>query len=257
MNTLNVAICEDRRADTRRLMGIIRKAPFNASITTYVQARDFVRAYTPGIYDLVFMDIFMAEPDAEGEPDAPETPCGIEAVAALRRVDPLVPVVFTTNSTDFALDGYRLNVSQYLTKPVQAEAVYDVLAHAHEAKLKRPGLQVRVSRKDVTVCPDQLVFAEQSGHYFTLTMVDGRTLRVRGRLDQLEEKLANPQFLRCHHSYLVNLALVQDIDSDTMSVALYGGNTAFIRRGWLSRTRTAWEDWMFAMARKKDAADES
>lgn len=247
MNTLNIAICEDSLTDMRRLMGIIRKAPFETSITTFVHTRDFTQAYIPGIYDLVFMDIFIAEPDAE------EVPRGVEAVAALRRVDPIVPVAFITNSTDFALDGYRLGVNHYLTKPVQSQAVRDAIALARESKLNRPGLSVRVDRKDVTVCPDQLVFAEQKGHYFMLTMVDGRLLRVRGRLDQLEAQLDSHQFLRCHHSYLINLALVQYIDADTMSASLYGGSTAFIRRGWLTRTRTAWENWLFAMTRKKDA----
>jgi DNA-binding LytR/AlgR family response regulator len=246
VDTINVAICEDSPRDARRLEDLIARSAFEAPTTTFSRTDDFVRSYVPGLFDLVLMDIYMAGAGGEERPD------GLGAVAAVRRVDPSVPVAFTTNSTDHALDGYRLDVGQYLLKPVQPDAVAAVLERAREAKRARPGITVRTGRRDVTVCPDQLVMAEQGGHYYTLVMADGRRLRVRGRLDQLEALLANPRFLRCHHSYLVNLAFVRDVDADTMTVALFGGCTAFVRRGWLTRTRAAWEDWLFEMAERKD-----
>lgn len=48
---------------------------------------------------------------------------------------------------------------------------------------------MRSGREEVTICPDQLLFAEQQGHYHMLNMVDGRQIRVRGRLNDLEKLL--------------------------------------------------------------------
>ena len=58
-------------------------------------------------------------------------------------------------------------------------------------------------------------------------------------------------FFRCHHSCLINLSFVNGIDSTTMTASLFGGKRALIRRGWLVRTRTAWENRLFEFARAK------
>lgn len=82
-------------------------------------------------------------------------------------------------------------------------------------------------------------------------MVDGRQIRVRGRLNDLEEALDGQAFFRCHHSFLIDLSFVNEIDSATMTASLYGGKRALIRRGWLVRTRSAWENRLFELTRAK------
>ncbi len=245
MDKLNVAVCEDCDLDALHIKEMLEQAPFNTDVTMFSRTDDFLSTFAPGLYDLVLMDIYLVDGDKEYA-------AGVSAVEVLRRVDPTVPVAFTTTSLDHALDGYRLNVARYLIKPVNRGPVEEVLQIALDAKHNRPGITIRSERKDITVSPDQLLYAEQDGHYYTVHMFDGRSYRVRGKLNDLEEQLGSDKFFRCHQSYLVNLAFVQGVDSDDMSVILYGGARAFIRRNWLTRTRTAWEDWLFEMTRKRD-----
>lgn len=143
---------------------------------------------------------------------------------------------------DHALESYRVQANLHLLKPISSTDVSTALEMAHALKVARTGLSVRSGGEEITICPDQLLFAEQQGHYYMLNMVDGRQIRVRGRLNELEESLDRRAFFRCHHSYLINLSFVSNIDSITMPATLYGGQSALIRRGWLIRTRTAWEN---------------
>lgn len=48
----------------------------------------------------------------------------------LRRIDPQVPVAFTTSSSDHALESYRVQANQYLLKPISASDVNAVLEMA-------------------------------------------------------------------------------------------------------------------------------
>ena len=58
MQPLNIAICEDNANDAQTLSGLITGSGVSASIFVYENTRDFLAAYQPGFFQLVFLDIY-------------------------------------------------------------------------------------------------------------------------------------------------------------------------------------------------------
>ena len=115
MNTLNVAICEDNRLELTYLLNIINESTIPTTCTTFNSGEDFIKDYEVGVYDLIYMDIYM------------KGMTGIDTIKTIREVDPNVLVAFTTTSLDFTLESYRLDAIKYIEKPVSKKAVTDLL----------------------------------------------------------------------------------------------------------------------------------
>ena len=71
-------------------------------------------------------------------------------------------------------------------------------------------------------------------------------------LDELEPQLADFPFFRSHKSYLANLSYVTGIDRELLVFHMKDGQNVYIRRDRLKKAKDAWEDWLFAQARKED-----
>lgn len=245
MEGLLVAICDDSTTDEDRIKEFVDASPVPSRSALYTNTADFMEDFVPGLYDLVLMDIYMRNPD--GTEDAR----GVEAVTAIRAIDPTVPIAFTTTSTEFALEGYRLGVNSYLEKPVRREDVDALMRAALEAKAAEPGVTLRANGVDQRVPARQVVYAEQAGHNVTVHLVGGREVVGRARLADLEAQLDPQVFVRCHKSYLANLTFVEAVDEDLMVLRMRWGGVVHVRRSDVVRTRRAWEDRMFKLAQAR------
>ena len=87
------------------------------------------------------------------------------------------------------------------------------------------------------------MYAEQKGHYVTLYLTDHTSVRTADKLDCMQVQLAEPDFLRCHKSYLVNLAHAKTIDSELSAFVMENGDCVYIRRESLSASKKAFEDY--------------
>lgn len=241
MVQLNIAVCEDDRADRERLCGMIAASAVPAGTAAFESGEAFLSAYQPELFDLIFMDIYLSGLD------------GVEAVRRVRELEKDVPVAFTTTSKDHALDGYRLEVARYIEKPVSQRAVDDMLALALSKKAERTGAVIVLGQKTPLRLPiPQLRYAEQKGHYLMLHLTGGRVMQKKGKLDDLAPQLGDYPFFRCHKSYLANLSFVTGIDRERMMFQMRGGGNVYIRREDFWKARSAWEDWLYAAARRKD-----
>ena len=92
---------------------------------------------------------------------------GVDTVRSIREIDANVIIAFTTSSTEFALEGYRLDVFKYLEKPVQAKDVYEVLAFTQMKQANRPKIKFKSGRQECSVALSDILYAEQKGHYVT------------------------------------------------------------------------------------------
>lgn len=242
MEQLLIAVCEDDRADCEQLCGLIAASGIPASVTVFERGEDFLSAWQPGRFDLVFMDIYLDRLD------------GVEAVRQIRALDGELPVAFTTSSPDFALDGYRLNVAKYIEKPPVPEQVNEMLALARSKKAQQHTVLLG-RRNPIRIPVLRLRYVEQQEHHLLFYLAGGSTMKRTGKLDGLAPLLARYPFFRCHKSYLVNLSFVQGIDKEQMVFQMREGGSVYIRRELFYKARSEWENWLFSAARTKGAIE--
>ena len=242
MEQLRIAVCEDDRADRERLCALIDAGGVPASVAVFETGEDFLSAYQPDRFDLIFMDIYLDGMD------------GVEVVRRVRELGGDVPVAFTTASKDFALESYRLDVKKYIEKddPAAQRMVSEMLSLARDRRTERDRDVILFGRRNPLCVPAaRLRYVEQQEHNLIFCLTGGETMKRKGRLDELAPLLADRPFFRCHKSYLVNLSFVQGIDREQMVFQMREGGSAYIRRELFYKARSAWENWLFSAARRK------
>lgn len=61
---------------------------------------------------------------------------------------------------------------------------------------------------------DEILYLESDRHTVTLHMLDGSVLETAEKLGNLEKKIEDPRFLRCHQSFLVNMDHITDVEEE-------------------------------------------
>ncbi len=225
---LQIAICEDTATDMEHLLSHIETSGICCQCHSFESGEDFLKSFHTGKYDLIFMDIYMAGIR------------GIETVKAIRETDTNVPIAFTTTSLDHALDSYRLGVLKYLEKPVDSTSVRETLELALMTRKSRPTLSITLTGGIEENIPlDNILYFEQQRHVIDVHLTDCvLTTSQSIKMDQLEDDLPSPPFLRCHRSFLVNLNYVHKADSEKYAFIMKNGDRADIRRGEFANCKT-------------------
>lgn len=237
MQPLKIAVCEDERFEYELLVYILEQGTLPYSCDYYSDPSELLSTFYTGKYDLIFMDIYMNDMD------------GLTCVRQLRRMDLFIPIAFTTTSQEHALDSYRLHVQRYLLKPLQASEIQEVCELAILQRDNRPALFFKSNGQLYRIPYDTIAFAEQQKHTILLHLTDQQVLTRSGKLDELEEDLPNQQFLRCHKSYLVNLAQVTKIDKELFIFHVGIEDTVHIKRDYIRIAAQQLDKYRFEQTR--------
>ena len=196
----------------------------------------FAECETVG-FDLIFLDVYL-----DGE-------TGIEVAERLRRENQPGLVVFTTVSSEHAVDGFRLRAFHYLTKPCAPDAVASVLDEA----IARLGddetvLRIRNGAATANVPLSQVRYVTTDGHYLLVATANG-TLRWRQSFKRLAELVAPyRQFYVCSRSDLVNLDHAEDFTEDGCFLMDDGAKMP-VRKASHAEARSRYFDRLFAHVR--------
>lgn len=136
---------------------------------------------------------------------------GIEAAEELRRVGEKIPIVFVSSTAEYAMDGYRVHALRYLKKPVEYERLREALLEAYHLSLNSSGfLKIQVADKLYNLPFEQIEYLESQGRDTNIVTTD-ETICVHMKFSDMEQQLPADSFLRCHRSYIINLAHVKDL----------------------------------------------
>ncbi len=140
-------------------------------------------------------------------------------------------VIFTTAYTEYALEGYDLNVVDYLLKPIPLErflrAVDKVFAfYKMNAPLAKsdPGmatketfLYFRMDRKMVKVNAGDIFWIESQKDYIRVVLKD-REIISKQKISTVNELLPDNKFVRIHRSYIVSIDKIDSYLHDTVEI---------------------------------------
>ncbi|HVX52790.1 MAG TPA: LytTR family DNA-binding domain-containing protein [Chitinophagaceae bacterium] len=142
-------------------------------------------------------------------------------------------IIITTAFTEYAMQGYELDVVDYLLKPVQFErflkAVNKVLRNAgihiqeqpllQDSKNSRtePYLYFRTDRKMVKVMLDDILYVEGMKNYIKIFTVPGVVI-TKTSMNAIEAMLPAELFIRVHRSYIVSKHKIKSVTGDTVEL---------------------------------------
>ncbi len=194
---MQFGICDDSVSDRRILDRMVRSSlarkGLKANISDFANARMLLGAFSPGAFDVLFLDIYMPGID------------GIRAAEAIRAKDKDILLVFTTASADHAIESYAVHAAGYLLKPFSARQLDETIDWCIENQMENSlSITVTSNREAVSIAHKDILYVEVFRNSCVIHAFSGPITTNRG-LTEIERELGDA-FLRCHRCYLVNMA---------------------------------------------------
>lgn len=144
-------------------------------------------------------------------------------------------VIITTAYREFAIDGFELNVKDYLLKPISFErfltAISKVISNqktVNEPSRKAPEYTYfKSGKKNVRVCFTDILYIEGLSNYVKIHTLNGVIVTYK-KLSDLATDLPYDDFIRIHRSYIVARSKITSYANDSLEIGkqqLSIGNT--------------------------------
>ncbi len=161
--------------------------------------------------DLIFLDINLPE---------------MSGVSFLRSLIHPPMVIFTTAYPQYAIEGFDLEIVDFLLKPFSFERFSKAVNKAKERfSLKvLPTAPARISVKSdrsiYQIGIEDILFVEACGDYVTIKCTD-KKLVVHGTLKSWEDKLKGFSFHKVHRTALVNIQKIDHIEGNLVHIGTH------------------------------------
>jgi len=179
-------------------------------------AVEAIRFLHDNTIDILFLDIHMPQ---------------LKGTDLLKVLKPAPKVILTTAYPDYALEGYELDVIDYLLKPIQynrflkavqktiqlKSAFLEPVADIQVKSQKEPFAYFRVDRKMVKVIFDEIFYVESMKDYIKVVTTKG-TLVTKQSISSVEAMLPDTQFIRTHRSFIVSLNKIKSYTSELIDL---------------------------------------
>jgi two-component system response regulator LytT len=220
---LNCITIDDEPPALALLENYIGKTPFIKLLSSFSNAADALIFLNDNAVDLIFLDVQMPEFN------------GLEfaRIIAGKHTNFSAKIIFTTAFDNFAIEGYRLDVLDYLLKPYTYEDFFRAANKALEmitltrkgskAQNRRPEeeqyLYLKVEHQIVKASVNDILFVEGLKDYAKIHLnTEDKTLLSLITLKLLEEKLPPAKFLRVHKSFIVSLEKITAVTKTSVII---------------------------------------
>ncbi|MEO1261888.1 MAG: LytTR family DNA-binding domain-containing protein [Bacteroidota bacterium] len=217
MTTYKTLIVDDEKPARELLKLHVGKVKELELIGTSSNAIEAKRMLSEKTVDILLLDVQMDE---------------ITGLDLLRMLKVQPATILTTAYSEFALEGYELDVIDYLVKPISFQRFFKSISKAMEfVKAKRvlsgsgsmpmanPAnhIFIKVENRLVKIDFDKLLYLESFGEYVKFHTVEKMYLTLK-TLTSFEKSLPNDLFYRLHRSFMVNLGKIDVIEDSSVKI---------------------------------------
>ena len=196
---LSIAVCDDEVIVccnmAKRIKEIMEEMKMPCIIRQFRSGGELLQALES--FDIVFLDIIMQDLD------------GMKTAQIFREKASDKILIFVSSSREYVFEAYDVEAFQYLLKPVDDRKLKSVL---QKAVIKTEGrsqefIIVSRERQKKKLFLDDIYYFEIKGRVIDVHGTEG-IFTYYEQIGELENKLWNKGFFRCHKSYLINLKYV-------------------------------------------------
>ena len=167
--------------------------------TVFDDGADFLAARRDD-FDIIFLDIMMPKSN------------GIDVARTIRQNDPKVVIIFVTEATQYALDGYGVAATDFLVKPLFRTSFNTAMERALALVERRQATMLQVNfDKTTSYVNIGSIFYIETKNKAALIHAQSGDYMCSDTMRELETKLGPFGFGRCHQAYIVNTAYVESV----------------------------------------------
>ncbi len=199
---------DDEPLALMQIASYIKKTPFLELAGQCQSALKAIEVLETIPVDLMFVDINM--PDLSG-------------MDFVKTIENPPKIVFVTASTEYALEGFRVDAIDYLLKPIsyvdflksvnKVKSWFD--AHqqkADEVRSNKEFLFIKSDYKLLRINFDDIKYIEGMSEYIRIHLTNDKPVMTLLGMKAIEDQLPSDRFMRVHRSYIVNLTKISVIE---------------------------------------------
>lgn len=210
--TIKCIIIDDEPLAAMLIEGYVAKTPYLELLATFTSAVEAIHSEKLAEADLLFCDIQMPT---------------LNGLEFSRMVSDDTRIIFTTAFNEYALDGYKVNALDYLTKPISyndfltsTQKAFDWFEMKQRAesntsmqKKSIDSIYVKSDYKLVRIDLTRLLYTEGLKDYVKF-VVDGESKPILSLMNikHVEELLPSDEFIRVHRSFIVRKDKIEIIE---------------------------------------------
>ena len=202
----------------------VAKVPFLELVKRTESAIEAMQLVQEGNIDLVFLDIQMPE---------------LTGIQFLKIAGNKASYILTTAYSQYALESYDLNVSDYLLKPIAFDRFYKAVEKVRNQHQKQEVVAAPVP-EPIAVAPvaapiqdfifvktehkiqkielDDILYIEGLKDYISIFTKTERVITLQN-MKKMEETLPKGEFIRVHKSYIISVDKIESIERSRIAIA--------------------------------------
>jgi two-component system LytT family response regulator len=212
MSNIKCIIIEDEPLAVKVLADYVSQVPFlelQATFKDAILASDYLRDHST---DLVFLDIHLPK---------------LKGMAFLKTLTHPPAVIITTAYHQYAVEGFNLNVTDYLLKPIGFDRFLAAVTKVRTAQKEKQEpidkqeikdfIFLNVERKRVKVLFSEIVYIESQREY--IKIVTTKTEYVsKMSTHEIEDLLPSHLFKRIHRSFIISVSKIESYTAEMVEV---------------------------------------
>ncbi|MFI3115880.1 MAG: LytTR family DNA-binding domain-containing protein [Clostridia bacterium] len=209
---IKIGICDDNLKETSHLKNLLSKYSENHNLEFDINTfnngylfLDFIK--NQQTFDICFLDIYMPALS------------GIDTAKELRLLDKNTQLIFTTSSKSFALDGYAVQATNYLIKPLKKDDFFKALDLIFEKTSIDTVENIRIPTITGVqfVSSNMISYIEASNNRCTVNLCNKTSLTSSINLTKIHELFNESiSFIVVSRSILINLDSVVGLENEKL-----------------------------------------
>lgn len=155
-------------------------------------------------------------------------------------------VIFTTAYREYAIEGYELNVIDYLLKPITFDRFFVSIEKFRQLQLPKKDIKpitenhvfVSSGSKNIKIVLDEILYIESLKDYITIHLENGKSHHIKQNISVFEKMLGS-NFVRIHRSYIIQtqkLTAYSKNEVEINAIEIPIGNS--YKENWLNHLET-------------------